>query len=387
MTVETLIVGAGPAGLAVGACLRRAGHEVVIIEREQAVGAAWRRHYERLQLHTVKAHSALPYRPFPADVPKYVPRASFVEYLEDYARTFSLQPEFGVTVERAEPIDGGWQLQTSAGPRDSRFLVIATGYNRVPNLPNLSGQQYFRGTILHSADYRTGARFSGQRVLVVGIGNTGGEIALDLSEQGAAKVDLCVRGPAHVVKRDPFGIPAQVLGLTTAWIPVPIRDPMFRLLVRMTVGDLSRWGIAAPEEGIVAKLNRTGRIPLIDVGTVALIKAGKIAVRREVRELTERGAVFADGAAVEYDAIVLATGYLPSLDALLPNAAQVLDDRGLPRRHGCESELPGLFFVGFRSPITGMLRDIAREARRIAAIIATRGSDSPTASPLAAEAT
>jgi lysine/ornithine N-monooxygenase len=258
MTVETLIVGAGPAGLAVAACLRRTGHDVAIIERERAVGAAWRRHYERLHLHTVKAHSALPYRSFSGDLPKYVPRARFVEYLEDYARAFSLQPEFGVTVERAAPIEGGWQLQTSAGPRDSRFLVIATGYNRMPHLPNLPGQQNFRGAIL------------------------------------------------------------------------------------------------------------------IDVGTVALIKAGKIAVRPEVRELTERGVVFADGAAAEYDAIVLATGYLPSLDALLPNAAQVLDGRGLPRRNGCESELAGLFFVGFRSPITGMLRDIAREARQIAAMIASR---------------
>jgi len=270
----------------------------------------------------------------------------------------------------AQP-DGGWRVETSAGARECRFVVLATGYNAAPHRPAIAGQERYRGTLLHSADYRSGAAFAGRRVLVVGIGNTGGEIAVDLVEQGAAAVDVCVRGPVHVVVRDPFGIPAQLLALSTAWIPVAARDPMFSLLVKMTVGDLSRFGLRAPDEGIVAQLERTGRIPLIDVGTIALVKAGRIVVRPDVAELTERGARFTDGAAADYDAIVLATGYRPRLAPLLPNnGADVLDERGLPRRHGCESELPGLFFVGFRSPITGMLREIGREARRVAAAIA-----------------
>jgi len=373
MPTGTLIVGAGPAGLAVGACLRRAGCELAIVERERDVGAAWRRHYERLHLHTVKRHSALPYRPFAADDPKYVPRARVVAYLEDYARAFELAPELGVAVERAAPLPdgGGWRVETSAGARECRFLVLATGYNAAPHRPALAGQDAFRGTILHSADYRSGAAFAGKRVLVVGIGNTGGEIAIDLVEAGAAAVDVCVRGPVHVVARDPFGIPAQLLALSTAWIPVGARDPMFSLLVKMTVGNLSRFGLRAPDEGIVAQLERTGRIPLIDVGTVALVKAGRIGIRPDLAELTATGARFSDGAAADYDAIVLATGYRPRLAELLPRGgADVLDERGLPRRHGCEAELPGLFFVGFHTPITGMLREIGREARRVAAAIA-----------------
>jgi indole-3-pyruvate monooxygenase len=174
-----------------------------------------------------------------------------------------------------------------------------------------------------------------------------------------------------VIARDPFGMPAQMLGIATAWIPAAMRDPMFSLLVKMTVGDLSRWGLRVPDEGIVAQLERTGRIPLIDVGTVALVKAGRIVVRPDVRELVAGGARFVDDAVADYDAIVLATGYRPRLAALLPrDGADVLDDRGLPRRHGREAELPGLFFVGFRSPITGMLREIGREARRVATAIA-----------------
>jgi indole-3-pyruvate monooxygenase len=372
---ETLIIGAGPAGLAVGACLRRAGRAFAIVEREREIGPAWRRHYERLHLHTVKRHSALPYMRFAAGDPTYIPRARFVAYLEEYARAFELAPELGVTVERIEPRDGGgFAVTTSAGVREHRSVVVATGYSHAPHRPALAGEERFGGAVLHSADYRSGAAFAKKRVLVVGSGNTGGEIAVDLVEQGAAAVELSVRGPVHVVARDPFGLPAQVLGLATAWIPVAARDPMFRMLVKMTVGDLSRWGLRAPEEGIVAQLERTGRIPLIDVGTIALIKEGKIVVRPDVAALTAGGATFTDGSAGDYDAIILATGYRPRLAAMLPAGADLLDERGLPRTSGRESALPGLFFVGFRVPITGMLREIAREARRVAAAIGYNGA-------------
>ena len=369
---DTLIVGAGPAGLAVGACLRRAGCTFAIVERERQLAPAWRRHYERLHLHTVKGHSALPFMPFAADDPTYVPRARVVSYLEEYARAFELAPELGVAVERIEPRDGGgWRVTTSRGEREHRFVVLATGYNDSPNRPTLAGEAAFAGKILHSADYRSGAPFAGKRVLVVGSGNTGAEIAVDLVENGAAAVEMSVRGPVHVVACDPFGLPAQLLGIATAWIPVAARDPMFSMLVKMTVGDLSRWGLRKPDEGIVAQLERSGRIPLIDVGTVELVKAGKIVVRPDVKELVAGGARFVDDTAGEYDAIVLATGYRPRLSALLPNAgADVLDERGLPRQHGRETGLPGLFFVGFRTPITGMLREIGREARRVARAIA-----------------
>lgn len=371
MRDETLIIGAGPAGLAVAACLRRAGRALAIVEREQAIGPAWRRHYDRLHLHTVKRHSALPFHPFAAGDPTYIPRARFVEYLEDYARTFELAPELGVNVERIESLaGGGFAVATSAGARQCRFVVVATGCNAAPIRPTLAGAERFGGIIVHSAEYRSGAPFAGKRVLVVGVGSTGGEIAVDLVEHGAAAVDLCVRGPAHLVRRDPFGIPAQLLALSTAWMPPAVVDPLFRALVALTVGDLSRWGVRAPAEGIVAQLERTGRIPLIDVGTIDLLKAGKVVARPAVRELVAGGARFVDDSGADYDAIVLATGFRPALAGLLPRAAELLDERGLPRQSGRESALPGLYFVGFHVPITGMLREIGREARRVARAIA-----------------
>jgi len=375
MQTETLIVGAGPAGLATAACLRRAGRDFVIVDGASAVGSSWRRHYERLHLHTARSHSNLPHHPMPRDWPTYVPRERFVTYLEDYARTFELAPRFGEKVTRAEPLDGkGWRVTTSTGEHEARHLVVASGYNASPHRPALPGQLRFGGAIVHSSDYRNADPYRGKRLLVVGAGNTGAELALELREKGAASVDLCIRSKIHVITRDAFGLPTQVMAALTLWIPLPLRDVIFRALMRVLVGNLSRWGINAPAEGILAQIVRLGRIPLIDVGTVAAIREGRITVRGDIRELTENGARFVDGTEGRYDTIVLATGFRPKLDAFLERAIEVLDERGYPRLRGREAELPGLYFVGFNLGEAGHLRQIAIEARRVAADIARRAS-------------
>lgn len=375
MDTETLIVGAGPAGLATGACLRRAGRDFVIVDGASAVGSSWRRHYERLHLHTARSHSNLPHHPMPRDWPTYVPRARFVEYLEDYARAFEIAPRFGEQVTRAEPADGeGWRVATSAGEHRARHLVVASGYTAVPYRPAFPGQLRYGGKIVHSSEYRNADPYVGKHVLVVGSGNTGAELALELSEKGAASVDLCIRGKLHVITRDALGLPTQVMAALTLWIPLPLRDLIFRGLMRMLVGNLSRWGIHPPAEGILAQIVRIGRVPLIDIGTVAAIRAGRIQVRVDIRELTETGARFVDGTQGTYDAIILATGFRPKLEAFLERSTEVLDARGYPRLRGRETELPGLYFVGFDPGQAGQLRQIAIEARRVAADIVRRAS-------------
>jgi indole-3-pyruvate monooxygenase len=375
MQTETLIVGAGPAGLATAACLRRAGRDFVIVDGASAVGSSWRRHYERLHLHTARSHSGLPHRPMPRDWPTYVPRERFVTYLEDYARAFELAPLFGERVTHAEPLNGkGWHVTTSAGEHEARHLVVASGYNAVPHRPALPGQLRFCGKLAHSSDFRNGEPYRGKRVLVVGAGNTGAELALEMSEKGAASVDLCIRSKIHVITRDALGLPTQVMAAMTLWIPLPLRDLIFRGLMRVLVGNLSRWGIHAPDEGILAQIVRLGRIPLIDVGTIGAIREGRIKVRGDIQELTENGARFADGAEGSYDTVVLATGFRPKLDAFLARTVEVLDERGYPRLRGRETELPGLYFVGFEMGEAGHLRQIGIEARRVAAAIARGAS-------------
>jgi cation diffusion facilitator CzcD-associated flavoprotein CzcO len=369
---EVVVIGAGPAGLATGACLRERGIPFTILEQAGAVGASWRRHYERLHLHTVKQFSALPGMPWPASVPRYPSRAQMVVYLERYAARFRLEPRFGEEVTRASRGDAGWVIQTRARELRARALVVATGYNRIPKVPAWPGQERFRGEILHSSGYRSGAAFRGKRVLVVGIGNSGGEIALDLWEQGA-DATIAVRSPVHVMPRDLYGIPAQINSLfLLGRLPLSIADRIAQRILAGAVGDLSRWGLRRPAIGPATQVVKHGRIPLIDVGTVARIKQGQIRVAPGPREITEGGVVFADGREMPFDAIVLATGYRAGLEEILEDAAAYTDERGYPRWHGAPTPAPGLFFIGFRNPITGQLHDIAAEAPRIARHIGTR---------------
>jgi indole-3-pyruvate monooxygenase len=188
LSTPTVIIGAGPAGpagLAVAACLSRLGQTFTLLERSDQVGASWRNHYTRLHLHTDKGRSALPYLPFPENTPRYPSRQQAIDYFEAYAGRSSLQPRFGQEVTAIRQRAGQWHIETNDDLYVSNQVVIATGYNRVPNIPTWPGQSAYPGKIVHSSVYQDGERFRGQRVLVVGFGNSGGEIAIDLWEHGA----------------------------------------------------------------------------------------------------------------------------------------------------------------------------------------------------------
>jgi len=358
---ETLILGAGPAGLAVGAALKRAGVPFEIVERGPAVGASWRRHYDRLHLHTPKAQSALPFMPFPASAPRYPSRDDVIAYLEDYARAFELAPTFGVEVERCERTDDGrWQVQTNRGTRRARHLVVATGLSRMPRSISWPGRDTFAGPVLHSSEYASGDRFRGQRVLVVGFGNSGAEIALDLAENRAEST-VSVRGAVNVVPRDILGVPITYLGRAGRLLPLAVADRINATLVRLAVGNLARFGLRKRSDGPLAEIVRTRQIPVIDVGTLAAIGRGQIMVRPAIESSSHEAVRFADGRVETFHAIVLATGYETGLDALFGGDAASLVADGAAN---------GVHFCGFNIVPAGLLREIALEAPRIAAAIA-----------------
>jgi hypothetical protein len=370
METPTLLLGAGPGGLAAAACLRARSLPFVQLERATAIGPTWRNHYERLHLHTVRRHSALPMFPMPSEWPRYPSRAQVVSYLESYAAHFKLAPRLGVDVRKIAPQQDRWAVETSEGTWSARNVIVATGYNRVPNLPSFPGIGRFEGSVVHSADYRHGRDLAGRRVLVVGCGNSGAEIALDLCEQGA-EASMVVRGPVHVLPRDLFGRPAQATSILLSRLPLRIADALGGLILRLVVGDLSRWGIRRPAKGPLRMVVEEGRVSLLDVGTIARVKAGEITVTPGVAAFHPREVEFADGSRRPFDAVILATGYRSGLRSLLPSVEGVLSRRELPVVHG-EQAASGLWFTGFRNPPTGALREIGLEAPRIAAGIAAR---------------
>ncbi|HKA87374.1 MAG TPA: NAD(P)/FAD-dependent oxidoreductase, partial [Haliangiales bacterium] len=339
-----------------------------LLEQRDAVASAWRGHYDRLHLHTSKGLSTLPYLGFPRDVPRYPTRAHVVAYLEEYARRFGLAPRFGERVVSVCRDGDGWLTRSEGAAYRSRHVVVATGYTRAPHRPTWPGLDAFAGRVLHSSEYRNGKEWAGRRVLVVGFGNSGGEIAIDLAEHGA-RPSMSVRSPVNIVPRDFMGLPILAWGIALSLLPVRVADAIAWLVSRLAVGRLERLGLAKLPYGPMTQIRRHRRIPLLDIGTVARIRRREIEVLPGVDAFVAGGARFAGGVERAFDAVVLATGYRPALSAFLDPAAEVVDENGVPRASGAET-LPGLYFCGFYVAPTGMLREIARDARRIARAIA-----------------
>ena len=363
--IATVVVGASAAGLATSACLTRAKVEHVLLEATDGVGAAWRGHYDRLHLHTHKGGSALPFVDFPRDTPRYPSRDEVVEYLERYVERLGLSPRFGEPATAVLADGEGWIVETPGARYRARNVVVATGLTRVPHLPEWPGRAAYRGELQHSSAYRNGERWRGRRVLVIGFGNSAGEIALDLAEHGATPT-LSVRGAVNVIAREVLGVPVLGLGALLRPFPPRFADALSAPLVRATVGDITHVGLRKLPYGPMEQIHAHGTVPLIDIGTIAAIRDGRVLLRRGVEHFTETGARFDDGVKEPFDAVVAATGYRPRLADFLRDADAICGPGGPPSGVAVR---PGLYFCGFQVSPRGMLRQLGLDARRIARAI------------------
>lgn len=346
--ITHLIIGAGPAGLAMAGRMRQAGIPFEIVEQSQNVGNAWHNHYDRLHLHTVKQWSHLPHLPFPEHYPLYVPRQALTEYFADYAKHFDINPHFGQQVSKiSKQGDGSWLVNSQSGKSfQAEKVIIATGVNRVPNIPSWQGQEAFQGAITHSVNYKNPAPFQGKRVLVVGMGNTGAEVALDLSEKGI-ETYISVRNPISVVPRDLNGRPVQVTSKQLAKLPLGLGDWLGSQIRKLYFGNLSKYGLESSKMHPAVQLRETGKTPIVDIGTIQAIKDGKIKVMKDIDRFTEKGIQFKDGTFQEIDAIILATGYKAKVEDFLERGVELLDKYGCPKQPIADGYHEGIYFLGF----------------------------------------
>ncbi|MGW2558262.1 flavin-containing monooxygenase [Streptomyces sp. NPDC001514] len=361
------VIGAGPGGLAVAAALRERGLRAVVLEKSESVGASWRGHYDRLHLHTTRRLSGLPGLAIPRKFGRWVSRDNVIRYLEKYAEFHELELVTGVEVSRIEQDGSDWVLHASGGRRlTGRAVVVATGYNHTPRLPDWPGRDTYPGELLHASAYRSAAPYAGKDVLVVGVGNTGAEIAVDLVEGGASRVRLAVRTVPHIVRRSTAGWPAQRTGILVRRLPVRLVDKAGDLMCRISVPDLSAHGLPRPDTGLYSRV-RGGAIPVQDVGLIDAIRTGRVEPVAAVESFDDGKAVLADGSRLAPDAVIAATGYTRGLEPLVGHLG-VLDERGRPMVHGGSTprEAPGLYFTGFTNPISGMFREMALDAQKIA---------------------
>ena len=368
------VIGAGPAGLAAAAALARRGVPAVVLDRAAEPGSTWRAHYDRLHLHTPRFLSHLPGLRIPGSEGRWVSREGVVRYLDRYVAHHRLVVRTGTDVARVDRDQDGWLLRTPAGDLRARTVVVATGYNHTPHVPDWPGRSGFTGELLHASAFRNGRPYAGRDVLVVGTGNTGAEIAVDLHEHGAARVRLAVRTTPHILRRQTFGLPATLGGVLMRHLPPRVADAIVEPLRRRTVPDLTGHGLADPGPGAYARAAR-GEIPILDVGLVDAVRSGRVEPVAAVSGFDGSRVLLADGTAIEPEVVVAATGYRRGLEPLVGHLG-VLDGAGLPVVHGRRTlaGAPGLHFIGFTNPVSGMFREIAIEARRIARQVARRGS-------------
>lgn len=370
---DVIVVGAGPAGLACAAQLAGHGLTALLLEKAGSVGPVWRRHYDRLHLHTDRGHSALPGLPMPRTYPRYPSRDQVVAYLESYAEHFGLKPTFHCDVRTLRREAGLWHADTGTGRYAAPTVVVATGWADFPHWPTWPDEDRYQGRVIHSSEYRQPAAYLGQRVLVVGFGNSGGEIALDLADAGV-DVTLSVRGPVSILPRELLGLPILTWAIAQAWLPPRVADAINAPAIRLAVGPTRGLGLAIARKGPRRMIAEDHRVPLLDVGTLDGIRRGAIGVRGDIVRFTGEGVAFAgpqgETRDESFDAVILATGFRADLRELLPQAADTLDGRGAPRVTGSPTGQPGLFFCGQIPSPTGQLREIGIEARRIAVFAA-----------------
>ncbi|KAB2599909.1 indole-3-pyruvate monooxygenase YUCCA3 [Pyrus ussuriensis x Pyrus communis] len=327
-----VIVGAGPSGLAVGAGLKEQGVPFIVLERADCIASLWKkRTYDRLKLHLPKQFCQLPNLPFPEDFPEYPTKDQFISYLESYANHFYISPNFNENVQSAKYDEtfGLWRVKTIISTSDSnpsataeveyicRWLVVATGENSEKVVPEFEGLEEFKGNVVHACDYKSGVAYHGKQVLVVGCGNSGMEVSLDLCNHNASP-SIVVRSSVHVLPREIFGKSTFELAvLLMKWLPLWLADKILLMLAWLIFGNLEKYGLKRPTLGPLELKNNSGKTPVLDIGALEKIRSGEVKVVPGIKRFSRGRVELVDGQNLEIDSVVLATGYRSNVPSWL----------------------------------------------------------------------
>ena len=357
---DAVVVGAGPGGLAVSQQLAARSIRHVALERGEGPGWMWGHVYDSLRLHTGKHLSSLPGMPFPAGTSLFPSRSEFTAYLHDYAARFQLPVRYNAEATGLRRVNGVWIVGTSEGHYLAAMLVVATGIMSSPVLPTFPGMGTYTGQLFHSREYRRPDERLGQSILVVGIGNSGAEIASELAASDR-DVTVSVRSGATVIPRTIAGIPSQYFGWGMSWLPGPVQ----RKIVQSTAG---LGGLLRRRQASLPRKGDTGPcldVPVVGHTVVNHITAGRIRLRPGIAEFTEDTVRFTDGSEWQGDAVLLATGYRSAIGWMGEYGGR--DRCGFALRSGRVQSAthPNLFFVGHNYDGRGGLYNIRIDARRI----------------------
>ena len=372
--MNTVIIGASIAGLASAAGLKSSGIDYLIIEKSNQVATPWRNHYKRLHLHTNKKLSNLPFKRFDSNVPTYPSREEVVAYLDNYKNDFDIKPIFNTEATSVSKEGDLWKVETSSGVFKSKNVIVATGPFGKPKEINFKGMESFSGDVTHSFGYKTGKDYKGKKVLVVGFGNSACEIAIDLFEQGA-KPSMSVRSAVNVLPRDILGVSVLQLGILMSRLPARIVDQLNAPLIKLICGDITKLGLKKLPYGPVEQIEKHQSVPLLDIGTLKLIREGKIRIFDDIHSINGNTIQFDDDKKEDFDAIVAAIGYHKGVDkSVFKIDKDRIDDLALPINQQKYFGKDGLYFCGFYVSPNGQIREISLDALAIAQHIVDNSS-------------
>lgn len=371
--VDVAIIGAGAAGLSTAHAVKTAGLTVRVLEKSREIAGPWRRRHPQLRLNTHRALSALPGMPMPRNAGTFPDRDTVVRYLVDYARWIDVPISFGVGVDRIDRSGDGWMVRTTQGLLRAGAVVVATGRDRYPHMPDWPGKDSFAGRLIHSAEFGDAGQYVGKRVLVVGAGNSGSDLLNHLVRVDTEALFVSVRHGPTVFPCRVFGFPMQRMSPFMEKFPLAVADRMLRDTERLVLGNLSAYGLPRYPAGGVSRMIESGVAPAIDDGFVAALKAGWLNVVPSVERFDAMGVNLVGGRHLEADVVIAATGYRTGLEPMVGHL-DVLDDSGVPIVNGGRTadHCPGLWFIGMRPTLSGYFRAACRDSQQIATAIAAQ---------------
>jgi cation diffusion facilitator CzcD-associated flavoprotein CzcO len=395
---EVVIVGGGQSGLALAAVCGQMGLDTLIAEKNARIGDNWRNRYHSLTLHNEIYSNDLPYLPFPPTWPTFVPKDKLANWLESYAEAMELNVWTGAEVlsGRYDDADLRWTLQvrqadgTTRAVRAQHVVMAGGSASSAPNIPTMPGLAEFLGEVIHSHAYDDGRNHAGKRVLVVGTGNSGHDVAQDLHANGAAAVTMMQRRPTYVLSLVPGAValyapyaqgqPVEDVDLVWAASPYPLMVAAAQMVTRFTaeqdkelLDGLHGIGFETDDEpdhtGLHMKYLRHGGRYYINVGCSELLIDGsiKLVQHREIDRFVAEGLRMDDGTVLGFDMVVMATGYLNQQegirrlfgDEIADRVGPIwgLDDDGEIRGLWKQTGQPGMWVVG------GNLLDVRLKSR------------------------
>ncbi|WP_326536746.1 flavin-containing monooxygenase [Pseudorhodoferax sp.] len=369
------IVGAGSSGMAAAKALAARGVAFECFETGSRIGGMWRYQndnglssaYRSLHIDTSRRNLGYPDHPIPERYPDFLSHAEVLEWLESYAQRFDLvrHVRFGCKVEHIAPQpDGSWRVRLAGGEeRRFRAVIVANGHLWDPRPASFPG--VFDGTQLHAHHYRTAAPFEGQNVLVVGIGNSAVDIAVDVCKS-ARRTYLSTRRSAWVLPKYIMGIPVDRWSgffARTLHLPTPVSRTLVRWLALLAVGDQRRFGVPRPQHPIWREHATLSQELLPYCGH------GWIRMKPNVRALQGTQVQFDDGSVEAVDAVILATGYRTRFPFLSPDLFQVTDEVPALYRRMAPPQLPGLYLLGLVQPVGPTIPLVEVQARWLAALL------------------